>query len=176
MGDTRTRGHGAAMMTATEVAERTGATRADVIAACESGQLPGATRSNGQRGAWAIPPAALNTWPPFIPVNHDDPATGDVDGAVWAERSEGTAAQRTASVRELVDVARRVERTQDGIGTRPSRAVPALVWRHVETAARHTQDRDGSCRHDGWPWPCPDYSDAAAAVADAAAVLLDGAQ
>lgn len=157
-------------LTLTEAVQRTGLARADLAAALKAGRVPGARKMPG--GAWAIPPQALEA------LNRIDPVLETEDGA---DRDNATTrgplvgVEPTSTLTQLVDLARRVERATADLSTsRPARAAADAVWRHVQAAGRHEADRDGTCRHCGWQYPCPDRTDAAAAVLDAARVILDG--
>ena len=162
-------------LTVSDVAAQTGHARADILEALRAGRVPGATRRPG--GAWAIPRDVAHL---AAPVTHPGPAVsgGDATGPGATRPDTGALEDDPATprLRALIETARRVDRVLAPVSTRSARAAASSVWRHVEVASRHDVDRDGACRHDAWSWPCPDYRDAADAVRDLAAVILEGAE
>lgn len=165
-----------AALTATEVATRIGIPRADVLDALERGRVPGARKVRG--GAWAIPDDALGAFVPGTDSTPDLERSG-ADRDRESTEPVATPSHRTPArptqLRELVDLARRIDRALDGLTVRSARVAPDLAWRLVEVAARHEVDRDGRCRHCRWQSPCPDREDAVDAVLAAYAAIVEGA-
>lgn len=160
-------------LTVSEAVERTGLPRAVVLERLARGAVPGAVRMTGR--AWSIPAASL---PHLDPATDTAPPLGGGDGAgrLATEDNLETPGQSTAqpSLRELVDVARRVEVATSTSSTRSARAAADGVWTLVELASRHVVSRDGLCVHCGWQWPCPDRVDVVDGLETVTRWILEG--
>jgi predicted DNA-binding transcriptional regulator AlpA len=141
-----------------------GVSAATIRRLANAGEIPGAVRISGTRGAWRFPDPTNDSTPP-----------SDAGRGVSAESHEGPADIMSASDTQLLPIVLRVVERLDLVQSRPARALKATLLTAAAAAARHYPNRDGWCSACSWQYPCTDAKAAQTSIHEAAAIILDGA-
>lgn len=152
-------------LTTADYAAARGVSAATVRRLAAAGEIPGAVRISGDRGAWRFP----------APGQNDSTPPSDAQRGVSAESVTGTKSIMSGSGADLLPIALRVAERLDLVQARPARALKAVLMTAVTAAARHYPDRDGWCTACRWQYPCTDAQAAHRMVTEAEAIVLDGA-